>query len=62
VDNPSYNLFNFAVEQTLLKHKWNMQHARLQFYIKNLFDEEYYDSRGRPATDRTFGVVLKVGI
>lgn len=62
VDNPAYNLFNFAVEQTLLKHKWHVKDARLQFYIKNLFDEAYYDSRGYPATDRTFGVVLNARI
>ncbi|BBO82319.1 hypothetical protein DSCO28_28850 [Desulfosarcina ovata subsp. sediminis] len=58
VDNPSYNLFNFAVEQTLFQEKWHVKDARLQFFIKNLFDEEYFDSRGYPATDRTFGVNL----
>jgi outer membrane receptor protein involved in Fe transport len=62
VDNPAYNLFHFAVEQTLFRDKWQMKDARLQFYIKNLFDEEYYDSRGYPATDRTFGVVFNVRI
>ena len=62
VDNPAYNLFNFGVEQTLFRDKWHMQNARLQFYIKNLFDEEYYDSRGYPATDRTFGVTFSLNI
>ena len=61
-DNPAYNLFHFAVEQTLFRDKWHMKNARLQFYVKNLFDEEYYDSRGYPATDRTFGVVFNVRI
>lgn len=62
VDNPAYNLFHFAVEQTLFRDKWHMKDARLQFYIKNLFDEEYYDSRAYPATDRTFGVTLNARI
>jgi iron complex outermembrane receptor protein len=62
VDNPAYNLFHFAAEQTLFRDKWHIKDARLQFYIKNLFDEEYYDSRGYPATDRTFGVTLNARI
>ena len=62
VDNPAYNLFHLAVEQTLVRDKWQMKDVRLQFYIKNLFDEKYYDSRGYPATDRTFGVVFNVRI
>ena len=62
VDNPAYDVFNFAVEQTLFKDKWHVKDARLQFFIKNLFDEEYYDSRGYPATDRTFGVNLSFRI
>ena len=62
VDNAAYNLFHFAVEQTLLQEKWHIKDARLQFFIKNLFDEEYYDARGYPATDRTFGVNLSFRI
>ena len=62
VDNPAYNVFNFAVEQTLIRDQWHMKDVSLQFYIKNLFDEEYYDSRGYPATDQTFGVVLNFRI
>lgn len=60
VDNPSYSLFHFGVEQTLFLDRWGMKDARLQFYIKNLFDEEYYDARGYPATDRTCGVIFSV--
>ena len=58
VDNPAYSLFNFAVEQTLFRDKWHLKDTRLQLYCKNLFDEEYYDSRGYLATDRTFGMVF----
>lgn len=62
VDNPAYNLFDLGLEQTLFKSKGPFRDARLQFYIKNLFDEEYYDARGYPATDRTYGVSFSVGI
>ncbi len=62
VDNPAYNLFNLGLEQTLFKSKGFFQDARLKFYIKNLFDEEYYDARGYPATDRTYGVSFSVRI
>ena len=58
VENPAYNVFNFAVEQNLFKDKWHIKDASLQFYIKNLLDEEYFDARGYPATDRTYGVSL----
>ena len=60
VDNPAYSVFNFAVEHTLFKEKYHIKNAQLQFYIKNLLDEEYYDSRGYLATDRTFGVNLSL--
>ena len=30
----------------------------LKFYVNNLLDEEYENSRGYPMTDRTFGVAL----
>ena len=59
-DNAAYHVFNFAVEQNLFKDKFHLKDAKLQFYIKNLLDEDYYDSRGYLATDRTFGVNLTV--
>ncbi|MBN1932053.1 MAG: TonB-dependent receptor plug domain-containing protein [Desulfobacterales bacterium] len=62
VDNPSYQLVNFALEQKLFKNKWFFRDAKLKFYIKNLFDEVYYDSRAYPSTDRTYGVTFSVGI
>ena len=62
VDHPAYSLVNFAVERTLFQDRWHMKNAQLQFYTKNLLDEEYYDSRGYPAKDRTFGVVFNARI
>lgn len=35
-----------------------MKDTCLKFYVKNLFDEEYQDARGYPATYRTVGVAL----
>ena len=58
VDNPSYQLVNVAVTQNLFKNRYNIKDARLKLYIKNLFDENYNNSRGYPSTDRTFGVTL----
>lgn len=59
-DNAAYHVFNFAVEQNLFKDKFYLKDAKVQFYIKNLLDEDYYDSRGYLATDRTFGVNLVI--
>jgi len=57
-DNPAYHSFNLGVEQTLCKAWGPVQDAKIEFYIKNLFDEDYCDARGYPATDRTFGTTL----
>lgn len=56
-DNPmgSYDVFDFAVEQTLFKKRGFIKDAVLKFYVNNLFDEEYENSRGYPMTDRTYG-------
>ena len=60
VRNPSYSLFDFGIKQVLFKEKGFMKDAALTCYVKNLFDEEYYNSRGYPATDRTFGALFSV--
>lgn len=59
-DNPmdSYHVFDFAVEQTLFKDRGFMKDVVLKFYVNNLFDEEYENSRGYPMTDRTYGAAL----
>ncbi len=56
-----YQVVNFGVEQTLFKEFGMMKDACLKFYVKNLFDEEYQDTRGYPATDRTYGIALSFG-
>lgn len=59
-DNPmdSYDVFNFAIEQTLFKKRGFIKDAVLKFYVNNLFDEDYENSRGYPMTDRTYGGAL----
>jgi iron complex outermembrane receptor protein len=56
----SYQVFDFAVEQTLFENRYGMKTAKLKLYINNLFDEAYSNSRGYPMTDRTFGAALNV--
>ena len=58
VENPSYNLFHLTFEQKFFDKMWYFRNARLQLYIKNIFDEEYYDARGYQATDRIYGAVF----
>jgi iron complex outermembrane recepter protein len=61
-ENPmdAYEVFDFAIEQTLLKDRYHIRDAKLKFYINNLFDEEYENSRGYPMTDRTYGASLSL--
>ena len=56
-----YHMIDFGIEQTLFKEFGMMKDACLKFYVKNLFDEEYQDASGYPATDRTYGIALNFG-
>lgn len=62
-DNPmaAYHVFDFAIEQTLFKKRGFIKDAVLKFYVNNLFDEDYENSRGYPMTDRTYGGALSFG-
>jgi iron complex outermembrane receptor protein len=54
----AYHLFDFGVSQKLFE-KWGFaQKGTLRFFVNNLFNTDYEDSRGYPATDRTFGVAF----
>jgi len=59
-ENPmdSYHVFDFAIEQTLVKKYGFIKDAVLKLYVNNLFDEDYENSRGYPMTDRTYGIAL----
>jgi len=39
-----------------------LKNGIVNIYIKNLLDEDYYDSTGYPGTDRTFGVTFTITI
>jgi outer membrane receptor protein involved in Fe transport len=58
VQMDKYHVFDFAIEQTLFKKYGFFKDVVAKFYIKNLFDEEYENSRGYPMTDRTYGTAL----
>jgi outer membrane receptor protein involved in Fe transport len=60
VDNPHYNVVDIGVQQTLFKQDGWFKDAIVSLYIKNLFDEEYYDTSGFPATDRTYGISFSI--
>lgn len=59
-ENPSYSVFDLGIQQTLLKDSYNMRDLKLNLYVKNLLDEEYQETKGTPATDRTFGATLSM--
>ncbi|MCI5220198.1 MAG: TonB-dependent receptor, partial [Candidatus Electrothrix sp. LOE2] len=59
-ENPAYSVFDLGIQQTLLKDSYNMRDLKLNLYVKNLLDEEYQETEGTPATDRTFGATLSM--
>lgn len=58
----SFHLFNLAVEQRLFRQWHGMENGVLKVYVKNLFNEEYKNTSGYPATDRVVGVAFSVDI
>lgn len=59
-ENPAHSVFDFGVQQLLYKSERFPREAYLKVYAKNIFDEEYSNASGYPATDRTFGVSLSL--
>jgi len=56
----AYHTVDFGIEQILFENRGPLRKAVLNLYVKNLFDEEYYDSSGYPAVDRFFGASLSL--
>ena len=54
----AYHVFDFVIEQTIFKKLGFLENGSLKFYVTNLFDEEYENTRGYPMTDRTYGSAL----
>jgi iron complex outermembrane receptor protein len=59
-ENPAHHVFDFGVQQLLFKSDRFLSEAYLKIYAKNIFDEEYKNASGYPATDRTFGAALSM--
>ena len=59
VEIDAYHTVDFGIEQVLFVNRGPLKNAALKLYVKNLLDEEYYDTSGYPATDRFFGASLK---
>jgi iron complex outermembrane receptor protein len=54
----AHHLVDLGVRQRIFE-KWGFaQNGCLRFFVNNLFNTEYEDSRGYPSTDRTFGVAF----
>lgn len=60
VKNDPYQVIDIGVQQTLFKEKGFLKDAVLSFYVKNLFDEEYFDAEGFLATDRIYYASLSL--
>lgn len=58
----AYHVVDFGVSQKLFKQAGWFKDGVLKIYVKNLFDEEYYNSTGVPAIDRTFGISLSLNM
>jgi outer membrane receptor protein involved in Fe transport len=56
----AYHTVDIGIAQTLFERKGPFRKAMLNLYVKNLFDEEYFDTTGYPATDRFFGASLSL--
>jgi len=58
VEIDAYHTVDFGIEQVLCENQGPLQRAVLNLYVKNLFDEKYYDTSGYEALDRYFGASL----
>ncbi len=58
----SYQVFDLAVEQTLIRDKGYLKDLTIKVYSNNVLDKEYKQKRGYPMTDRTFGFTLSCSL
>ncbi len=58
----AYHIFDLACEQNLFKNWGMFKDGVIKFYISNLFDNDYENLSGYPATDRTYGVTLSFNL
>jgi iron complex outermembrane receptor protein len=62
VYNDAYQTFDFAVEQKLPFIEGWLKNVSASVYVKNIFDTEYFNTSGFPATGRTFGATLRFSL
>lgn len=55
VENPAHHMVDIGVKQNLYKGQGFLRDANVSVFVKNLFDENYVNSTGYPASDRSYG-------
>ena len=62
VNNDAYHVFDFGIQQTLFKQIGALKNGILKLWVKNIFDEDYYNASGHPATERNYGASFQVDL
>ncbi|MGD9161611.1 MAG: TonB-dependent receptor [Desulfobacteraceae bacterium] len=57
-----YHVFDLAIQQKVFKQWGAFNNGIIKVFINNLFDHEYQNLSGYPATDRTFGISFNFDI
>ncbi len=62
VENPAYHVFDFGIQQQLFNRIGFFENGILKIWVKNIMNEDYYNSSGHPGTDRTYGTSLQFSL
>ncbi|WDP90075.1 MAG: TonB-dependent receptor [Desulfobacter sp.] len=62
VEIPAHSVVDLGVRYQCFEKAGWLRDGVLNLYIKNLMDEDYYDTSAYPATDRTFGFSFSIKI
>jgi iron complex outermembrane receptor protein len=62
VDIPAHSVVDLGFEYKCFEQLGWLKNGTVNVYIKNLLDQDYYDSTGYPATDRTVGITFTIKI
>ena len=62
VDNSAHSVVDMGVQYLCFEQASLFKQGTLNVYVKNLLDEDYYDTSGYPATDQTIGLSFSVKI
>jgi len=58
----AYHVVDLALSQTLFTDFKGLREGTVSVYVNNVFDEEYENVDGYPATDRTFGISFSLSL